>query len=344
MSAHEGSSTAGRCALCGSRAAPLHQAVPDIQVRSPGRWDILLCQDAECAMLTLTPRPDRATLENAYRNYYTHEEGSPIRRASGLRRRARNAFQHRMLGYPFDGTAVDSLLGRLYGLSPIRREIGLRELFYVGYVPGGRLLEVGCGNGRQLERLGEAGWDVEGIDFDPNAVDRARELGLRVRVGELAAAEYPESAFDAIILSHVIEHVENPVGLLSECRRILKPGGQLVIATPNANALGHRWFGRAWLGLEPPRHLVVFTPRALTEAARAAGFEAPSVETKSIVGAWWFLASVWRRRALGDDSRAPLPNGSERLPIRYRLMAYYERLVCAFGREVGEEILLAARK
>jgi SAM-dependent methyltransferase len=333
-----------RCALCGSEASPLHRQVPDIQVRSPGLWDVLRCGNPACEMLTLEPRPSPEALKDAYKNYYTPEEGAPVPQANGFRRRARIALQQRLLGYPFEARGADVLLGHLYGLSPLRREIALREMFYVRHVPGGRLLEVGCGNGRQLERLAQAGWRAEGIDFDEHAATMARSLGISVRVGELASANYGEGQFDAIILSHVIEHVQDPVQLLAECRRILKPGGQLVVATPNANALGHRWYGRAWLGLEPPRHLVVFTPRALADAARRAGFEHASIETKTIVGAWWFLASVWRRSALIDNSRAPLPNGREYLPLRVRLMALYERVSCALGREVGEEILLDTRK
>jgi 2-polyprenyl-3-methyl-5-hydroxy-6-metoxy-1,4-benzoquinol methylase len=333
-----------RCALCGSVASPLHRRLPDIQVRSPGVWDVLRCGNPACEMLTLEPRPSTEELKQAYQDYYTHDEGVPVPQARGVRRRARSAIQQRLLGYPHTNGGTDVLLGYLYALSPARREIALREMFYVHYVAGGRLLEVGCGNGRQLERLAQAGWQVEGIDFDEHAASAARRLGIPVRVGELSSADYADDQFDAIILSHVIEHVEDPVRLLAECRRILKPGGQLILATPNANALGHRWYGRAWLGLEPPRHLVVFTPRALADAARRAGIERVSIQTKSIVGAWWFLASVWRRSALGDDSRAPLPNGSEYLPLRLRFMALFERLVCALGRDVGEEILLEARK
>ena len=334
----------GNCALCGSDAFALHREVPDILVGSPGHWGVLRCGNAACGMLTLAPRPTSGELREAYKDYFTHEEGAPIPQARGLRRRIRSAFQHRMLGYPFDGGSLDALLGWLYVLFPQRREIALREMFYVKHVTGGRLLEVGCGNGRQLGRMAQAGWQVEGIDFDEDAAARVRSLGIPVRVGELADAGYPADQFDAIILSHVIEHVQDPVQLLVECRRILKPGGQLVLATPNADALGHCWYGRAWLGLDPPRHLVVFTARSLAAAARSAGFSVMTVKTKAIVGAWWFLASTWRRAALEDGSRAPLPNGREFLPLRLRAMAIYEQFLCALGREVGEEILLDARR
>jgi 2-polyprenyl-3-methyl-5-hydroxy-6-metoxy-1,4-benzoquinol methylase len=330
--------------VCGSPAAPLYEEVPDLLVGSPGRWRVLRCSAGECGSLTLAPRPSGQMLQDAYKDYITHDEGAPIPRGNGLRRRVSRAVQQRDLGYPFGSKGKDVLLGWIYGLSSMRRELALRELFYVSHVPHGRLLEVGCGNGRQLERLAHAGWKVEGLDFDERAAQTARRLGLEVKVGDLASARYPDASFDAVILSHVIEHVPDPVALLVECRRILRSGGQLVLATPNSDSWGHRRFGRAWLGLDPPRHLLVFTPRALAEAAGRAGFSGAAIETKSIVGAWWFLASVWRRRALAEGGRAPLPNGREHLPFYVRAMALYERMICAMGREVGEEILLIARK
>ena len=202
----------------------------------------------------------------------------------------------------------------------------------------------GCGNGRQLERLAQAGWQVEGVDFDERAVQTARRLGLDVRVGDLASVRYPDEKFDAVILSHVIEHVPDPVALLTECRRVLRHGGQLVLATPNSESLGHRTYGKAWLGLDPPRHLLVFTPRALAKAAERAGFNDPATTTKSIASAGWFLASVWRARALVENRLAPLPDGRERLPLRLRLLALFERIACSAGRPVGEEVILSARK
>jgi 2-polyprenyl-3-methyl-5-hydroxy-6-metoxy-1,4-benzoquinol methylase len=336
--------TAERCLLCGTHAAPLYQGVPDLLVGSPGAWNVLRCTAADCGALTLSPQPSGKELADAYKDYFTHDEGAPVRQRLGLRRRARRAFQQRALGYPFGSSGVDARLGQLYGLSPIRREAALREFFYVHYVPGGRLLEVGCGNGRQLERLAQAGWQVEGVDFDERAVQTARRLGLDVKLGDLESAHYPDEHFDAVILSHVIEHVPKPVALLAECRRVLRPGGQLVLATPNSESWGHRNFGKAWLGLDPPRHLLVFTPRALACAAQRAGFAQALTTTKAIASAGWFLASVWRGRALAESTLAPLPTGQEQLPLKLQALSFFERLACHAGRAVGEEIILSARK
>ena len=74
---------------------------------------------------------------------------------------------------------------------------------------------------------------------------------------------YPADSFDAVIMSHVIEHVPQPRELLAECARLLKLGGRLVMLTPNAESFGLDYYGRCWRGLEPPRHLQIFSQPAL---------------------------------------------------------------------------------
>ncbi len=78
--------------------------------------------------------------------------------------------------------------------------------------------------------------------------------------------------FDLITLSHVIEHVHYPIDLLRACHRLLKPGGVLWLETPNIKSYGHRFYGRFWRGLEPPRHLVIFSPSGLFSILNDTGF------------------------------------------------------------------------
>ena len=73
-------------------------------------------------------------------------------------------------------------------------------------------------------------------------------------------------------MAHVIEHVHHPVKVLRACYSLLKSGGFLWVETPNTASEGHRLFGTSWRGLEPPRHLMLFTPDSLHNALIAAGF------------------------------------------------------------------------
>jgi len=116
------------------------------------------------------------------------------------------------------------------------------------------------------------GWQVEGVDFDPKAVQVARSNGLDVYAGSLEEQGLPSNTYDAIVMAHVIEHVHNPVQLLTECYRILKPVGKLIVITPNADGMGHAVFGRKWRGLEPPRHLHIFNPASLSALVKLSGF------------------------------------------------------------------------
>ena len=91
------------------------------------------------------------------------------------------------------------------------------------------------------------------MELDPGGVATARARGVPVYQGQLADAKFPDNHFDAVHSAHVIEHVYDPVALLRECFRILKPGGKLVIITPNTGSWGHRKFGSTWHGWDGSR-------------------------------------------------------------------------------------------
>ncbi|MDH5525840.1 MAG: class I SAM-dependent methyltransferase [Nitrospirota bacterium] len=173
----------------------------------------------------------------------------------------------------------DRTLAMLLRLQPGRLAHADARVYHLPWTEGGHVLEVGCGAGETLARLQDYGWQAEGLDFDPGAVERARSRGLKVHQGDLVSQKFPSGHFDAVVLSHVIEHVPDPVELLSECKRVLHPGGHLVIYTPNADSLGHRLFGRDWRGLEPPRHFQIFTLRSLRHTAQAAGLSVRTCKT-----------------------------------------------------------------
>jgi ubiquinone/menaquinone biosynthesis C-methylase UbiE len=110
------------------------------------------------------------------------------------------------------------------------------------------------------------GWEVYGLDFDPRAAEAARSEGLSVQYGKVECQGYPSEFFDAVTLNHVIEHIPDPCKTLKECLRVLKPGGRLIIVTPNGTSLGHLFFGRHWRGIEAPRHLHIFSFESIKRA------------------------------------------------------------------------------
>lgn len=216
------------------------------------RYDYHCCTHCHCVFQTPTPAP--ATIAGFYPstyNIYQDEqraslESSPYKRAL---LRIRHGYSH------LRRTPFDTMLARVAA--------SLVWLDVPHYVPGGRLLDVGCGNGRFLGHMKALGWQAEGVEFSSDGVAACSRAGLDVHHGDLASADFADERFDAITARHVIEHVPDPHAFVAELARILKPGGTLVIETPNADALGRGWFGPHWFANEVPRHLFLFTPAAL---------------------------------------------------------------------------------
>ncbi len=99
----------------------------------------------------------------------------------------------------------------------------------------GRLLDIGCATGFFINGVrNNSEWDVYGIEFGKDAVTYAREeLGLDVMQGEITDSNYPAEYFDYIHLNNVLEHTTDPLGMLRECRRIIKPEGKFFLSVPN---------------------------------------------------------------------------------------------------------------
>jgi len=101
------------------------------------------------------------------------------------------------------------------------------------------------------------------LEIDPNAVSEARRRGLDVTEGSFDRLSDFEHRFDAVVCSHVLEHVHEPRVLLEKMSRALKPGGILYLSYPNPQSAVFRVFGRHWRGLEAPRHICLPTKRSL---------------------------------------------------------------------------------
>jgi SAM-dependent methyltransferase len=135
------------------------------------------------------------------------------------------------------------------------------------------VLEVGCANGRLLNGLKRAGFEVAGIEVSEQTAAVARdELGLDVRAGLLGELPLPRR-YDALILRHVIEHVADPLALMHAVRDALTHDGVVVLVTPNRQSCAARVLGPRWEWFIPPLHLHYFTGAALAALGERAGFD-----------------------------------------------------------------------
>ena len=137
---------------------------------------------------------------------------------------------------------------------------------------GGRILDVGCSTGEFIARLAKD-YRCEGVEPEPEAAQWARErLGLKVYTGELSDAHLKTGSYDLVTLWHVLEHLPDPAGVLTEIHRLLAESGHLLIALPNIRSLDAVIYGASWVALDAPRHLWHFSPSQLKRLARQTGF------------------------------------------------------------------------
>jgi len=140
------------------------------------------------------------------------------------------------------------------------------------FITKGRFLEIGCSTGEMLAAAGSS-FTAMGVEADEKTSLLARAHGLDVFTGTLSDAGFPDKHFDAAAMYHVIEHVPSPREELRELRRIIKPGGWLVLETPNIATAWYRLLGARWRQIIPD-HIFFFTPRTITRLCESSGFEA----------------------------------------------------------------------
>ncbi len=158
------------------------------------------------------------------------------------------------------------------------RFVGARQAKSIakGLPSGARVLDVGCGRGVLLKSLADQGCEAFGFEISETAA-----AGLDPRVdlriaNSLMDAEYPDHFFDQVVIWHVLEHVPNPLEVMQEIRRILKPGGRVAVSVPNYSSLQARLAGPAWFHLDSPRHLHHFSMHGLRQLLEASGFDIQS--------------------------------------------------------------------
>lgn len=137
---------------------------------------------------------------------------------------------------------------------------------------GGRLLEVGCAMGYFLNAA-RTDFAVEGVELSRWAAAEAkRRFGLPVRAGTIAGGDFASESFDVVALIDVIEHLTDPVRMIEDCRRLLKPGGLLYIVTPDIDSFSARVLRGQWWGLRPA-HIYYFSRQTLSRLIESRGFE-----------------------------------------------------------------------
>jgi SAM-dependent methyltransferase len=303
----------------------------------PDVWEMVEC--ASCRSLYLDPRPDDESLPRAYDSYFTHTkdmETNPDKGVSGALWRLINGY----LNARFEMKRQPSARLGFYlfwAAVPWRQKLDYycRHLYAGSYPNRGSLLDLGCGNGAYLERARELGWEAVGCAPDENAVEVCRASGLEIIHGDVFNEALDGRVFDAISLSHVIEHMPEIDRALSRIYTLLRPGGTVWFALPNSKGVTVKLFSSAAFNLHFPCHLCIPSQVRFVEMLRAAGFSQVRMIRRGL-----------QSRTIWDDSIAIAD--AQDLPRPGRLTLFFGRLLSdalsTVSARWGEELVFMARK
>lgn len=251
------------CALCSANNSRRLFYGRDRRYNVVGVFNVVQCRN--CELIYINPRPT----QEAVLRYYPEEyrgfsralpENRITKQLKGILKRSLFKRAPQWMG------ALSSVWFAPPWLLAVREQTG-------------RVLDVGCGEGRVLSRLKQLGWQTYGVELDPKTARYvADNLGLDVFCGQLEEARFPTGYFDLVVFHHSLEHLPHPLSALRETHRVLKERGEVIVEVPNARSFQARLFKDRWVYWDVPRHLYTFSDITLRRMLIEAGFSTIDLE------------------------------------------------------------------
>ena len=270
------------CRACNERFEAVPFAAREMLLEMRQSFDYVEC--GACGTIQIAAIP--SDLERYYPQTYRHA----VRKSGQLGRSLR-----KLRGAYVRGAHWNLAGGLLLHLS---RPEWVDWMIHAQARSDSRILDVGSGDGTLLTALSAAGYrDLTGIDpyIDPLEV---RGDGVRVHIRTI---DQHHGVYDVVMLHHSLEHMPDPADALQHVRRVLDPDGWAIVRMPVAGSYGWRTYREHWLGLEPPRHLVIPSIEGMRRLAERAGFSIESISFDSS-GCCYAVSELW-----ASDRALPYP-------------------------------------
>jgi SAM-dependent methyltransferase len=234
-----------KCILCDQDKQETILNAEDLRYKTSEEF-FTLVRCTVCGLVFINPRPAKDEMAQYYPGEYR-----PRKTIETLQRERRKKKYSRERNYYF-----------------------FRNPWYIDFPAGSKVLDIGCGSGELMLLLEQLRCETYGIDVDDITGTYLRDtLNLNVETRDIDnGSPFRDEFFDNVIMRHSLEHFHNPLRVLQEVKRIMKPEGLLIIGVPNLDSVVAKLTGTYWKDLDIPRHLFHFTPVTIDALVRRAGF------------------------------------------------------------------------
>ena len=335
------------CPVCGSIKTDFLFKNIDRLHGISGEFGLNHCR--HCNAVYLSPRPTIKSLPLFYPDEYPPHQLNPLRPSGflrGIKEHFRNTiiynryhykkFEHKPRIQP---ESLGTFLAYMFFFFDEKARYNLPKELFPPYIKEVKALDIGCGPGHFLTILKDLDFNVYGIEPSETAARIGKDkFGLDIKTGTLLDHKFPDNYFHFITMNHVLEHLHNPVDVLSEAKRILHPNGMIRIQTPNIDAYGYKRFKNNWLPIDTPRHLIIYSKQSIAALADKTGLELKTFSTtltKSVL--YRSLEYEIRSKANSKDfGFTGQYKTSQKLFIN--ALNLYERMLILLGKDAGEEL------
>jgi len=293
------------CKVCGQEITVVFKNLFDTRYGYPDYFDVFHCSN--CGLYQTNPPLTKKDIGPLYTNYYPYADVNA--------EKIKTDFQPEL-------GITSRLKNWLIGNHRIQNMLPKGS---------GKVLEVGCGDGRSLMQLRALCYDAYGIEADENIRSIAKKLDLNIHIGTIENASFEPSFFDLITANQLIEHIIDLDSLLSKTKYFLKDSGIIILSTPNANSLYRKIFGRIWINWHIPYHQQVFTKKSIKTLLENNDLKITKIKTVTPT-AW----SLHQLEAVRHPTKIGLKNpywvgkkagGSKEQEVRSKKMFTFKRLI-----------------